>query len=121
MHGQPRRYADFTLYEFLNTPTIRGMNSFMTVSALLLGATQLILVYNFIHSLVAGERAPANPWRSNTLEWSTASPPPHYNFQRIPTVYHSPYEYGVPGHIEDHVPQIEPMSPDPQKIDPVMA
>ena len=85
------------------------MNDFMTVSALLLGAAQLILVMNVLGSLVAGRRAPANPWRANTLEWATDSPPPHYNFQAIPTVYHSAYEYSVPGREEDFLPQTEPV------------
>ena len=45
-----------------------------------------------------GKQAAPNPWHANTLEWQTPSPPPHENFVgRIPTVYHGPYEYSVPG------------------------
>ena len=44
-----------------------------------------------------GPRAPANPWRSLTLEWQVSSPPPIFNFDRVPTVVGGPYEYGVPG------------------------
>lgn len=31
-------------------------------------------------------RAPADPWDGRTLEWSTSSPPPAYNFASIPLV-----------------------------------
>ena len=66
------------------------MNQFMTINAFLLGLTQLIFAYNFLYSLFAGPKASDNPWHANTLEWATSSPPPHYNFERIPTVYHRP-------------------------------
>ena len=39
----------------------------------------------------------ANPWRALTLEWQVSSPPPIFNFDRVPTVVGGPYEYGVPG------------------------
>ena len=45
----------------------------------------------------SGPRAPANPWRALTLEWQVSSPPPIFNFDRVPTVVGGPYEYGVPG------------------------
>jgi cytochrome c oxidase subunit 1 len=32
-----------------------------------------------------------------TLEWQVTSPPPVFNFDRVPTVVGGPYEYGVPG------------------------
>ena len=44
-----------------------------------------------------GPRAVANPWRGMTLEWQVSSPPPVFNFDRVPTVVGGPYEYGVPG------------------------
>jgi len=120
LHGQPRRLADYTTYEFLNNPGIVGMNRFMTYSAFGLGAAQLIFAYNFLHSLAFGRPAGDNPWRANTLEWLTASPPPHYNFGTIPTVYHGPYEYSVPTHAEDFLPQTEPRHPQAGPIDPIM-
>ena len=79
------------------------MNQFMTYSAFLLGLTQLIFAFNFFYSLVFGPKAAANPWHSNTLEWAAPSPPPHYNFETIPTVYHAAYEYSVPG-VDDRLP-----------------
>ena len=95
MHGHPRRIADPTVYEFLRGSGVVGMNQFMTINALLLGVAQLIIVYNFIYSLFFGPKAPANPWHANTLEWSIPSPPPYYNFLKIPTVYRMPYEYSA--------------------------
>jgi len=61
MHGHPRRIADPNTYLYLRGAGITGMNQFMTINAFLLGLTQLIFAYNFLHSLVAGPKAPANP------------------------------------------------------------
>ena len=119
MHGHPapdRRPDDLSLPSGSRD---MGMNMFMTINAFLLGLTQMIFAYNFFYSLLAGPKAPNNPWHANTLEWTTASPPPHYNFERIPTVYHAPYEYSVPGVDDDYLPQTEP-SP-AGRLDPVMA
>ncbi len=56
-------------------------------------------------SIWKGRRVDDNPWRATTLEWATASPPPHGNFAAIPTVYRGPYEYSVPGADRDYVGQ----------------
>ena len=40
---------------------------------------------------------PLEPWRALTLEWQVSSPPPVFNFDEIPQVVGSPYEYGVRG------------------------
>jgi cytochrome c oxidase subunit 1 len=112
MHAQPRRYADFTGYELFNNSAVIGMNQFMTICAIGLGLAQLPLVLNFLGGLVFGRRAPANPWHANTLEWQTTSPPPHCNFEQIPTVYHAAYEYSVPGLGPDFLPQDQPASPE---------
>ena len=40
----------------------------------------LILVINVLRSLRSGEAAGNDPWDAWTLEWSTTSPPPEYNF-----------------------------------------
>jgi cytochrome c oxidase subunit 1 len=120
LHGQPRRYADASSYMFLNSPAIRGMNEVMTVSAFVLGAAQLILVFNFFTSLFLGCKADANPWRSTTLEWTTASPPPWENYATIPTVYHAAYEYALPETPDDYLPQDQPMPPASESPDPGM-
>lgn len=104
--GHPRRYADPTQYEFLDN--IQGLNIFMTVSAMLLGVTQLIFLGNFFISLFAGKKASRNPWQSNTLEWTAPSPPGHGNFATTPVVYRGPYEYSSLKEGPDYLPQTEP-------------
>ncbi len=121
LRGHPRRIADPAIYEFLRNPAVEWMNEVMTISALALGVTQLILIYNFTVSLFAGRKAGDNPWHANTLEWTTTSPPPHYNFERIPTVYHPAYEYSVPGADEDFLPQTQPRPVEAGPMDPIMA
>jgi cytochrome c oxidase subunit 1 len=101
--GHPRRYYDPTIYKFLEH--LQGLNQFMSICAILLGFSQLIFVANFFYSLFFGPVAGRNPWHANTLEWAAPSPPPHGNFETIPTVHHGPYEYGMPGLEEDYLPQ----------------
>ena len=87
--GMPRRVADYA-EEFA------GWNLFISLSSFVLGLSTLVFVYNMVASWRGGPRAPANPWRSLTLEWQVSSPPPIFNFDRVPTVVGGPYEYGVP-------------------------
>jgi cytochrome c oxidase subunit I len=89
--GAVRRYSAF-VDDFM-IPLIR-VNKFMSVAALLLGATQFIFLFNAIWSRFRGPKAPDNPWGATTLEWDTTSPPPFDNFgRRQLTVYHGPMEY----------------------------
>ena len=104
--GHMRRIYNPLQYEFLQP--LQPINVFITVSALVLGAAQLVLVVNFFWSLFAGKKAERNPWQANTLEWVASSPPPHGNFEAIPVVYGGPYEYSVPGLAEDYLPQNQP-------------
>ncbi len=106
MRGMQRRIYDYTQYTHLKG--LQPMNIFMSFSAFALGVSQLILIANFFWSLRKGERVGDNPWKSNTLEWQTSSPPPHENFAQIPIVYHGPYEYSVPGMAQDYLPQTQP-------------
>ena len=62
-----------------------------------LAAGQVFFAVNFVYSLFFGKRASKNPWEATTLEWATASPPPHENFEKDPTVIARPHEYGAPG------------------------
>jgi cytochrome c oxidase subunit 1 len=99
------------IYDPLNYPFIEPMqpiNVFMSVSAILLGLTQLIFVANFAYSLFWGPKVGRNPWHSNTLEWTAPSPPPHGNFPAPPIVYRGPYEYAVPDREDDYWPQTLP-------------
>jgi cytochrome c oxidase subunit 1 len=104
--GHPRRYYDSTLYRFLDN--VQPLNTFMTISAFLLGLAQIIFLVNFLWSLFRGAKAGANPWHSNTLEWTAPSPPPHGNFLETPIVRRGPYEYSNPDMEEDYLPQAAP-------------
>jgi len=104
--GHPRRYYDSTLYDLWEP--LQPLNEFMTISALLLGLSQLIFLANFFISLFRGQEAGRNPWHSNPREWTAPSPPPHGNFEEVPIVRHGPYEYGeIPGVEGDHVVQTD--------------
>jgi cytochrome c oxidase subunit I len=88
--GMPRRVADYA-------PKFADLNMFISLASFGLGASVLVFLYNVITSWRNGPIAPANPWRALTLEWQVSSPPPIFNFDEIPQVVGSPYEYGVPG------------------------
>jgi cytochrome c oxidase subunit 1 len=88
--GMPRRVADYL-------PKFADLNMFISLASFGLGISVIIFLYNMITSWRFGEIAPANPWRAMTLEWQVSSPPPTFNFDEIPQVVGSPYEYGVPG------------------------
>jgi cytochrome c oxidase subunit 1 len=106
--GNPRRYADFTNYEFMKDGM--SLHMFMTHAALATAAVQFIFLFNLVYSMWKGRKAPDNPWDATSLEWSIPSPPPFDNFDgKILIVNHGPYEYGVPGKEKDHVMQIDPV------------
>ncbi|MDZ4744544.1 MAG: cbb3-type cytochrome c oxidase subunit I [bacterium] len=104
--GHMRRVYDPNIYDFLKH--LQGINEFITISALVLGFSQLILVGNIIWSMKWGKKAPRNPWRANTLEWAAPAHPGHGNFDRDIIVYRGPYEFGVLGRELDYWPQWEP-------------
>jgi cytochrome c oxidase subunit I len=105
--GNVRRYQAFAP-DYMQ-PLV-PLHQFITVAALFTGAVQLIFLYNLIHSRFRGETAPENPWQATSLEWSTpSSPPPHNNFgDKLPEVYHDPYQYGVQSSVGDYVMQASP-------------
>jgi cytochrome c oxidase subunit 1 len=57
-----------------------------SIGVIFQGVAILIFVYNVIVSYVKGDPAGNDPWDAWTLEWSTSSPPPEYNFATLPTV-----------------------------------
>ena len=102
--GMPRRYADFTQIESLQH--LQGVNRFVSISAFVMGASQLIFVFNFMSSLWFGKKADSNPWKTNTIEWDTPRPIPHGNWgPDLPLVYRPPYEYASPEVTDDYLPQ----------------
>src|SRR6204780_4458373 len=105
--GNVRRYQAFT-DDYL-IPLI-PVHKFITFAALFTGFAQLIFLYNLIHSRFWGALPPNdNPWEGTSLEWSTATPPPHNNFgDKMPVVYHDPYQYSVEGASADYIMQTSP-------------
>jgi cytochrome c oxidase subunit I len=63
-----------------------GLNEAATIGAFILGIGILLSLINLFVSLRRGRLAGADPWRADTLEWSTPSPPEAYAFSRIPAV-----------------------------------
>jgi cytochrome c oxidase subunit 1 len=112
--GMPRRYYAFYEYRFLQP--IADQHVFITFAAFVLGAAQLLFLFNFVWSLRKGERASSNPWDAATLEWSAPSPPPHGNWPDVaPRVYGWPYDYGISGEDRDYLPQSVPrLATEPQ-------
>ena len=108
MAGLPRRYytnSNFPLFDEL-----ADTNVLITVFALVGAAFQLVFFWNFFYSIFKGKKAPMNPWRSNTLEWTAPVEHIHGNWPgEIPAVHRWPYDYSKPGHDEDFVPQNVPM------------
>ncbi|HUS10794.1 MAG TPA: cbb3-type cytochrome c oxidase subunit I [Pyrinomonadaceae bacterium] len=107
MVGMPRRYSEFGQYEFL--ARLHPLVVFVSIAAIITVFTQLLFYFNLVWSAFKGKKAGDNPWEATTLEWTTASPPPHDNFAGVlPVVYRGPYEFAVPGAPNDYVMQTEP-------------
>jgi cytochrome c oxidase subunit 1 len=91
--GMPRRV--YTYAAGMNWET---WNFWSTMGAYLAGISGLIFLYNVLVSLKRGEPAKSDPWDARTLEWSVASPPPEYQFAKLPQVtarddfWHRKYE-----------------------------
>ena len=79
--GMPRRIFTYDAGRGWDT-----LNFIATVGALIQATSILLLAINIIRSIKKGELAGNDPWDAWTLEWSTSSPPPDYNFATIPTV-----------------------------------
>ena len=108
MAGLPRRYytnSNFPLFDDL-----ADTNQIITMFAIMGAAVQLVFLYNFIYSMYYGKKAPQNPWKSTTLEWTASQKHIHGNWQgKIPEVHRWPYDYSKPGKEEDFCPQNIPL------------
>jgi cytochrome c oxidase subunit I len=112
--GFPRRYYSFTNFQVFSDRYL-DLSAFVTIAAVITGVVQLLFLWNFFYSMYRGRRAPQNPWRSNTLEWTTPINPGHGNWPgEIPSVYRWPYDYSKPGATEDYIPQTVPYSATPE-------
>jgi cytochrome c oxidase subunit 1 len=112
--GAPRRYYNYT--EFPMFDTVVDLNIVVTIFAIVGALAQVIFTYNFFYSVFRGPKAVQNPWKSNTLEWTTPVEHIHGNWPGpIPTVHRWPYDYSKPGKQEDWVSQITPLDHDEEE------
>jgi cytochrome c oxidase subunit 1 len=81
LSGMPRR-----IYDYPESSGWEGFNVASTIGSFLLGIGVMISVYNAIRSVKHGKKAGNDPWKGNTLEWFTQSPPPENNFDVVPRV-----------------------------------
>ncbi|MDI7861726.1 cytochrome c oxidase subunit I [Rhizobiaceae bacterium n13] len=107
--GMPRRYYEMGDTAFVPA-SAHTLNEFITIVALIVGAAQILFLFNLVWSLFKGREAGGNPWRATTLEWQTPqTPPAHGNWgKELPVVYRWAYDYSVPGAPEDFIPQNQP-------------
>lgn len=112
--GAPRRYYDYSVYNEFSTSSYEMMmdlNIIITVFAIIAALGQLVFLFNFFYSIARGPKAIQNPWRSNTLEWTTPVEHVHGNWPgELPTVHRWPYDYSKPGAEEDFISQIVPLA-----------
>jgi cytochrome c oxidase subunit 1 len=81
LSGMPRR-----IYRYENAPEWATMNLISTIGSFILGIGVLVTIVNVIVSVKNGKKAGNDPWKGNTLEWFTQSPPPENNFDVVPRV-----------------------------------
>jgi cytochrome c oxidase subunit 1 len=82
LKGMPRRIFDY--------PADRGwtgLNELSTLGGIIMGVSVILLIANMIRSALRHEPAGNDPWEADTLEWTTTSPPPEYNYASVPVVH----------------------------------
>ncbi|MDP4934103.1 MAG: cbb3-type cytochrome c oxidase subunit I [Salibacteraceae bacterium] len=106
--GVPRRYysnSEFPIFE-----DFVSLNEMVSIFAIIGALSQFVFMFNFFYSMFRGPKASANPWGSNTLEWTTPVEHVHGNWPgALPEVYRWAYDYSKPGKEEDFVPQTVPL------------
>jgi cytochrome c oxidase subunit I len=81
LDGMPRR-----VYEYPDAGHLALYNLISTIGSFILAAGVIVTILNAVRSLKVGAIAGPDPWKANTLEWFTSSPPPVNNFDTIPLV-----------------------------------
>ena len=81
LQGQPRR-----IYRYPKGMGWDRWNLVASIGAAIIAVSVVVFMANVRRTLRAGPVAGDDPWDARTLEWSTSSPPPEYNFAEIPTV-----------------------------------
>jgi len=81
LSGMPRR-----VYQYPDQGDLEIYNLISTIGSFILGIGIIVTVINVLRSTKHGVIAGPDPWKANTLEWFTTSPPPVNNFDVIPRV-----------------------------------
>jgi cytochrome c oxidase subunit I len=81
LDGMPRR-----VYEYDNVGNLALYNLISTIGSFVLASGVLVTIVNVTRSLKHGAIAGPDPWKANSLEWFTTSPPPTNNFDVVPLV-----------------------------------
>jgi cytochrome c oxidase subunit 1 len=109
MAGLPRRYYSNTAFPMFDN--LADINVLITYFAIVGGIAQLVFIFNFFYSIWRGPKAKQNPWRANSLEWTTPVEHIHGNWPGdVPVVHRWAYDYSKPGAEEDFVPQNVPLA-----------
>jgi len=112
--GAPRRYYDYSAYGDFNSSSqemMMDLNVIITTFAIVSALGQLLFLFNFFYSIFRGPVSVQNPWRSNTLEWTTPVEHVHGNWPgELPVVHRWPYDYSKPGAEEDFITQDVPLA-----------
>jgi cytochrome c oxidase subunit 1 len=87
--GMNRRYADYEA-----SLGITFTQTLVTFSALVIGWSILIMIYNLIASARREPMAASNPWGSRSPEWQTESPIPEMNYHSPIEIVGDPYDFG---------------------------
>jgi cytochrome c oxidase subunit 1 len=82
LEGMPRRIYTYQPGRGFELP-----NLIASIGVIFQALGVIAFVYDVIKSLMSGRPAGKDPWDAWTLEWSTSSPPPEYNFADLPTVH----------------------------------
>ncbi|MBP6017255.1 MAG: cbb3-type cytochrome c oxidase subunit I [Candidatus Promineofilum sp.] len=90
--GMRRRVADYDPALGITTTHL-----LITLAALVIGWSVLIMIYNFVASTRTAPLTDSNPWRSRSPEWQIPSPVPEFNYAVPFEVVGEPYDYGLDG------------------------
>ncbi len=106
--GSPRRYYDESQFAFLDG--VADLQPIISVFAIVGSIAQVLFLFNFFYSIYRGQKASENPWKANTLEWTTPVDHIHGNWPgAIPEVHRWAYDYSNPDHEDDFVLQTTPL------------